>query len=746
LTPGRRAWLVWCAGLVCALAIPVSASAQQARCTEADTTIRRLAFTGNSAFTDAELERAVVTTPSSWWRRGLNVPLGTRRCLDGDELPKDRLRLMLYYRTRGYPDAAVVVRTRQVRARTADVVFEITEGEPLILRELTVAGLEGVAHSGDLTRRLPIRAGEPLDRIRLEAARDTILRRLRNAGYPHADAQHVLVEDPVQRTAVDTIVVRPGTFTRVGRVVVESTPLAGREQQISDADVQRIAGVREGDVYREQQLLDAQRALYLTDAYRQVSVRVDTATSVDSAAVVTLLVTEDAMRAARLGGGYGTLDCFRATGELTHYNFGAGARRLEVTSRVSKIGIGEPLGGAAGLCPQARDDPYSRRLNYYTGATLRQPGLFGAGTVPTLTVFSARTSEFKAFLRTTSIGGIASLETRRTRTIPVTVAYQLDFGRTEAQPALFCAVFNRCEREERERLQTTQRMGTLSITASQNTADNALNPVRGGTWRVEARHASPVTFADSGLQFSKVVGDVARYWRFGGGIFAVRLRAGSVFSPSFGEARTFVPPEERLFAGGPTTVRGFPQNELGSAIYVAAQFDTVFTGSDTLFRISDTTGAYLRTVPVGGNSLFVANFEWRVRSPVLSDLLQLTLFTDVGDVWNRGTSDVFSDMRLKTTPGIQFGGTSPVGLIRMVVGYNPYSRPRGPIYYEQTAAEGGGLPCVSPLNLLRVRTRDTESGSALVQEEGRCPATFFPAQRGSFRDRLTLSFAIGQAF
>jgi outer membrane protein insertion porin family len=746
LTNRRRAGLAWCAGLVCALAFPLSASAQQARCTEADTTIRRLVFSGNVAFADAELQRAVVTTPSSWWRRGPSVPLGTRRCLDGDELPKDRLRLMLYYRTRGYPDAAVVARTREVNPRTVDVVFQISEGEPVILRELTVTGLENVTRAGDVVRRLPIRPGEPLDRVRLEAARDTILRRLRNAGYPHADAQHVLVEDQDSRTAVDTIVVRPGAFTRIGRVVVESAPLPGREQQISDRDVQRIAGVREGDIYREQQLLDAQRALYLTDAYRQVSVRVDTAASLDSAAVVTLLVSEDAMRAARLGGGYGTLDCFRATGEFTHYNLGTGARRLEVTSRVSKIGIGEPLGGAAQLCPQAKDDPYSRRLNYYTGATLRQPGLFGAGTVPTLTVFSARTSEFKAFLRTTSIGGIASLETRRTRTIPVTVAYQLDFGRTEAQPALFCAVFNRCDREERQRLQTTQRLGTLSVTASQNTADNALNPIRGGTWRVEARHASPATFADSGLQFSKVLGDFARYWRFAGGVFAVRLRAGGVFSPSFGEARAFIPPEERLFAGGPTTVRGFPQNELGSAIYVAAQFDTVFTGSDTLFRVADTARTYLRTVPVGGNSLVVANFEWRLRSPVLSDLLQLTLFTDVGDVWNRGTSDVFRDMRLKTTPGIQLGGTSPVGLIRMVIGYNPYARPRGPIYHEQTAAEGGGLPCVSPFNMLRVSSRETETGTVLVQEEGRCPATFLPGQRRDFRDRLTFSFAIGQAF
>jgi outer membrane protein assembly factor BamA len=743
----RRAWLAHVASLLAVLAVPVSPLRAQAfTCDEGDTAVRRVVFSGNSAFSAAELARAIVTTPSAWSRRTLRLPFGTRRCLDPDELPKDRLRLVLFYRTRGYPDVDVAVATRPVRQSIADVEFRIEEGDPVILTDLVVTGIDALPRRADLTRRLPIRAGEPLDRIRLDAARDTLLRRLRNSGYPHAEARHVLAENVDARTAVDTIVVVTGAFTRVRDVAVQVTPRPGRSQQISDRDVRRIAGVRPGDVYREQQLLDAQRALYLTDAYRQVSVRVDTATGSDSAAVVTLVVAEDAMRAARVGGGYGTLDCFRATGELTDYNFGAGGRRLEITTRMSKIGIGRPLGGAGQLCPQARDDPYSDRLNYYTGVTLRQPGLFGRRTLPTLTVFSARTSEFKAYLRTTTIGGIASVETRRSRNVPVTAAYQLDFGRTEAQPALFCAVFNRCDREERERLQTTQRLGTVSLSAARNSADDALFPRRGGTWRVEARHASRVTLSDSGLGFSKIVGDVARYWPFGAGVLAVRLRAGSVFSPRFGAARAFIPPEERLFAGGPTTVRGFPQNELGSAIYIAAQFDTVLSGPDTLFRIADSSRTYLRAVPVGGNSLVVANFEWRVRSPVLSDLLQLTLFTDVGDVWNRGSSDVLRNLRLKTTPGLQLGGISPVGLIRMVVGYNPYDRPRGPIYFEQSAAEGGGLPCVSPDNLLPVRGRETETGTVLVQQEGRCPSTFVPESARSFRGRLTFSFAIGQAF
>lgn len=743
---GRRAWLAHVASLLVALAVPSVGQGQSTRCDPGEVEVRRLLFRGNAAFPDAELARTIVTTRSSWGRRVSPIRFGTRRCLDRDELVRDRLRLIVYYRARGYPDVSVEAVTEQDRPGAARVEFRISEGQPIILRELTVTGLETVPRRADLIRGLPIRAGDPLDRPRLEAARDTLLRRLRNSGYPRAQANHVTVEDRATRSAWDTLVVTVGPMTRIGEIQVQASPLAGRKQQISDRTVRRIAGVREGDLYREGRLLDAQRSLYLTDAYRQVAVRVDTTMSADSVAALTLVVAEDAMRSAEVGGGYGTLDCFRATGGLTNYNFMQGARRLELRARVSKIGVGKPLGGAEGLCPQARHDPYSSRLNYYAGATIRQPALFRSRAIPSLTVFSSRTSEFKAFLRTTNIGGIATIDARRFRRAPVTFAYQLDYGRTEAQPALFCAVFNRCEREERERLQATQRLGTVSVIAGRTFADDPLFPRKGGTWRLEGRHASRATLADSGLAFNKVLGDFARYWPFGSSVIAVRLRAGGVFSGGFGGVRNFIPPEERLFAGGPTTVRGFPQNELGSAIYVASRFDTVVVNADTLFTTVPGVAEYRRAVPVGGNTMLVGNLELRMRSPLLPNIFQLTLFTDAGDVWNRGSSDVFRGMRVKTTPGVQLGGVTPLGLIRVVVGYNPYNRERGPIYYEQTAAEGGGLPCVSPGNALPVRTRETEVGLVLTQAEGRCPATFIPSAARSFGGRLNFSFALGQAF
>jgi outer membrane protein insertion porin family len=737
-----------------------TASAQDVTCDRGDLEVRGLKFTGNTAFTSAELAKIIVTTPSAWARRFLHLPFTVRRCLDRTELPRDRARLIIFYRKRGYPDVAVDTAVQSVGPGGVEVQFRIHEGLPTTLQSLVITGLDSIADRRGITRDLPIRAGQRFDRVSIEAARDTIGRRLRNNGYPRAAVTNSFAVDSSRLTAVDTISVAAGPFTRIGSLSIRVVPFQGKKQQISDAVVRRIVGLDSGRVYREDDLLNAQRTLYQTEAYQHVSVLPDTTSDVrDSTIAIKALLAENTTKSARLGAGYGTLDCFRVTGELSNYNFLRGARRLDLTARVSKIGIGEPLSGAKDLCPQAKADPFSAKLNYYAGATLRQPVFFGLRAVPTITVFSERVSEYNAYLRTTAIGGIASVDWRRFRRTPVTFAYSMDLGRTEAQPALFCAVFNICDREDRRRVQETQRLAVLSAIVSHDNSNSVFSPTAGSQWRVEARHASPVTLSDSSLRFSKLLAERSQYWGISeGAVIAFRVRGGVVFGRSFSANTGFIPPQERLYAGGPTTVRGFSQNELGSAIYLARSYEVVYPKapftSDTLFSVPAADRSFRRSVPVGGNSLLVSNLELRLKSPFLADVLQWTLFTDAGDVWNRGQQGGFQNFRVKITPGIQLTALSPVGPVRLVMGYNPYDRPAGPIYYEVPRVTGssdvlgadvGSLPCVSPGNTLAVRRPDPAS-NVLVQSEGRCPATFLPSGSSSFRSRLTFGLAIGQAF
>lgn len=732
---------------VSAIALPGRAGAQDLHCDPGDVEVRGLDFVGNHAFTDAELANVIVTTPSSWARRYFNFPFSARRCLDRPEFANDRLRLLLYYRRRGFPSVTVDTALTPEGSGGVRARFTIREGAPTRLATLVITGLDSVPRTGEVTNDLPIRAGDRFDRTQVDAAIDLIARRLRNAGYPAVAMRNVYGLTADGATAYDSILVTPGARTRFGGVRFAVTPAPHKKQHVPDRMVKRIVGIDSGALFREQAIIDAQRALYETDAYTHVAIALDSAhgyrVGADSIAPVDISLAENSMHAARLGGGYGTLDCFRATGEFDDYNFLKGARHLTVQARVSKIGVGKPLDGAANLCPQAKRDPYSTRLNYYLGTTLRQPVFFGLRTVPTLTAYTSRVSEYNAYVRTTTIGGIASVQYQRWARTPVTIGYTMDFGRTEAQPALFCAVFNLCTAEDRQRIQQNQRLAVLSALVVHDATNNALAPTNGSVARFEVRHSSPFVFSESGLQFNTAITDLSQYVSVGGGnVLALHVRGGAVFGRNFGTA-SFIPPQERMYAGGPNSVRGFAQNELGAVTYIAPGYDTVTTDTATFFRFRNASAKPRRLVPVGGNTLAVANVELRLRSPVFPDVLQFGVFTDAGDVWNRGASSTFGSVRIKVTPGVQVAALTPVGPARIVIGYNPYQQPAGPIYFENSARVGGALPCVTPTNTIPVTT---DSTGTLVQGKGACDAGYTPPRNRSFRSRLTFGLAIGQAF
>jgi outer membrane protein insertion porin family/translocation and assembly module TamA len=279
--------------------------------------------------------------------------------------------------------------------------------------------------------------------------------------------------------------------------------------------------------------------------------------------------------------------------------------------------------------------------------------------------------------------------------------------------------------------------------------------------RFEVRLASPAIGSDPTLQFNRLLGDVSFYRVvFDGGILALRLRAGTVIGTrlALSSGKTnFIPLQERMYAGGPTTVRGYRQNELGSALYVPSSLAPApvkVTDSTSYWRVSpDSTGE--RVVPSGGDNVALANLELRLRSFFLPEQVQFALFVDAGEVWNRKQAELGGFGTLKVTPGVGVRVNSLIGPVRVDIGYNPYPRPAGPAFFTPDASKYDSsfpinLICVSPGNTLLVHNARPQSGGKKdippTQDAGDCPRTYQPTRRASFLGRLTFNFSIGQAF
>ncbi len=736
-----------------AVTVALPASAQDVSCDRGDREVRALRFSGNREFTPLALAATVATVPSTY--AGLPV-VGERKCLDPVEFARDVQRLTTLYRRRGFPDVKVdtVVTTR--RPGVIEVTFAITEGEPMRVTAFALRGADRDPDVGEASRDFPLRVGGVFDRGALEVGRDTLVRRLRNKGWPQAEALLAYTTDIPKHTADVEVTVVPGTRARLGRITL-NVDTTGGPRRMSDLNIRRTLALQSGDWFSARAIIDAQRNLYQTDAFQRVDLQPDTLQPPGDS-IVNLVATliEGDRWALRGGLGWATLDCFRMQGALTDRDFLPYAQRLELTGRISKIGIGAPLDGAQNLCQgQANSDPYSRTLNYYTAMTVSQPVRAGQTRIPTLTVFSSTLSEYKAFLRRTPIGGALSITDPFQSRLPSTLSYSIELGRTEAEPAFFCAVFNACDAEARGFLQRNNRLAALEYSVSRSRVNDPLRPSSGTSVRMTLRHASTLIGSDDSQQFNRGTGDFTWYRSLrGGSTLTAHVRGGLVYGGGTSlSLQRFIPPQERLYAGGPTTVRGFRQNELGPAVYIVDKYRAVVESGRTVYR-ADSGSVAERVVPTGGNTLIVGNLEWQVPSPVAPRLLQLAMFADGGRLWNRGsgsgsgsTAQSLADEgpAVKITPGMGVRIVSPFGAIRIDLGYNPYRLPAGAAYYNAPLQAGiAPLYCVSPGNALTVTT--SSGGAPPAQETGACPSSFRPMRSIGFLSRLNPSIWIGQAF
>ena len=159
-------------------------------------------------------------------------------------------------------------------------------------------------------------------------------------------------------------------------------------------------------------------------------------------------------------------------------------------------------------------------------------------------------------------------------------------------------------------------------------------------------------------------------------IWSSSLRVGAAWR---GQSEA-VPLQERYFAGGDSTVRGFRQDRLGfvktDKIFRREMQDTDNDGTpDTQVRIPiivDTGTLEHETLrPLGGESLVIVNNELRRK---LYGGLSATMFLDVGNTYPRVT-DVFSGhMRYAGGLGLRFD--TPVGPLRLEYG-RKLNRERG---------------------------------------------------------------------
>lgn len=635
-----------------------------------------------------------------------------------DLLEQDRNTTASRLRDAGYRRATVDLRRGvSIDGENLIITFVVDEGPVTKLSDIEITGnqifdlekIRGVMQSQVNTNFSSSRAQTDAERIATFYA---------NQGYIDTKVETTLVELPKeseQERVKMAYGITEGSRTEVNRIFV-----AGIVRTKPQAILSAIP-LKEKKVLRADDLTASESILYGTDAFSQVGIRTEVASTSDTTKKndnVIITVTEAKPHILGYGFGYSTDTGPLGTFDIRHNNmFGMlrqGTIRLRASQRqqLAQIEYTDPRFRVPAL-NQLTPLTFSLQYQRDTSVTRFFRSSIDRGDNGIVQRLDSEGNPIDSF------GNRVDSPSINRFTFSATTQHA--FGRKEKPNS---RLFLRYSYEDVRlfnieslliadvlRPDTKVRLSRFGATFVRDTRDSPIDTSRGEFLTLD--YAIAVSALGGNISFQKFEGTYRRYFKlgtgdrgFGGTILAggVSLGLSSIFNPTDRDGNGVIddvdktlPISERFFSGGSTTLRGFGFEEAGPHIIVP---------QGTFFN-SNGESVFLppNSVPIGGNALAVVNLEARV--PIVGGFSLIpfydggNVFRQVGDIFQRGTPEG-EDPNLRAhwtnTVGLGLSFKTPVGPLSVDYGFllNPPA-------FQVLPGEGGPATLRLPQSQIHIR-------------------------------------------
>jgi outer membrane protein insertion porin family len=588
------------------------------------TRLARLEITGHSTFSTRELKQVLRLRESDW-----RQPLSSASYRP--ELVDMQLRqLRGWYRVRGFHQVAVQLDSVSVAADQGDILYiSIDEGPRTMIDEVVFVGAAPLGE-GELRRVMGLVEGQPSPPDINGLGEDIYRMRRLYWGRAHLAAtitpelQIVPTATPARRSARVVYTIEPGPVYTVSRVDVLGE-LTTREELIT-----REVRLRPGELFLWDDVDQTRQRLLQTALFRDVSlVAADWDTAAHQAALL-IRVTERKPAFYELGMGFGSRERIRVLAAWGHNNLWGTGRRIQLRMRgfwnVEEI-IGNPRSFIDG------------DLNYRADLFYSNPHLLGRSYPLEVNIFSKRETRGESGLIQTVTGLLVGTQRRD----DVSWTNRLDLSLRAIDPEIHPLAPPDLQADfEAAGITATQTRSLIHSLFFEGRND-VFNPGRGYYFTSQLELAGGLIGGDN--SFLKWSGSLQNYRRLLGGVLATRLRLGAV--RPYGGSRELgsdgVPYDDRFFAGGAFSVRGYRENSLGPQI----------TDRDELAEIGWASDVPLPDDPArGGNYQLITNIEWRFPLPLLERWnLSSVIFLDGGNTWEDLEDILIKGFRWRSYPG-----------------------------------------------------------------------------------------------
>lgn len=581
-------------------------------------TVRSVSFHGVRAVERGLLEAAVRT------RRG--------EPLDTAAVRADEGRIEAVYGAWGFPSADAVWEVRERGGRPA-VVFRVAEGEPLRVRSLVVRGVDTLAPPLRLPV-LPLRPGEPYALPLLEATQRVIAGELAERGYAFAQVDAA----GGAAGAGDVVLeVAPGPVAVFGAVEVRA------EAPLTEADVRARLAYRPGERFSTGALERTRERLFALPVVDSAQVEFAPAPAGGGVVATRVTVGTGRVRAAQGNGGISSTRCLQAAAWWGSRYFLGAPRTFTLTVGTANL-LREQLDDS--LCRAGADDEEGAFTDpdYLLRGELRQP-LGPAGWL-LLDAGVRRETEAGAYVRR-GVDARLGVVRELARGLQGMLAYAPERADNPAGALFFCGVYGACSAAEGAELTDAATLAPLEASLAWSSAGARAavpGPRTGPAW---LRRFQPDRAATARVVLAAAGGPTGSEYDFARALLegsATRFVGSRVELGARGRAAVLLggdgplPPQVRLFGGGPAGTRGAAANLLGPRFLLlrADSAAPACAGTPGGCAGLEVDPERVRVRATGGDALLEAGVEGRVW---VAAWAQLAAFLDYGTVWSGAGDD-----------------------------------------------------------------------------------------------------------
>jgi len=550
------------------------------------------------------------------------------------------------YQNTGYEEVKVTPKTVK-QGHKLQISFTIAEGPRTTVASITVVGNTTISYQ-ELSKGqgFQLHSGDPFSPGKLNSDRNQIIATYLDHGYPRVEVKTQLRRVPNEQHRLDvTYTITENQLVRIRNVLYEG------QNQTRICLLRRTSGLKPETRLNQRQLLQSETRLYNLGIFDWASVELKE--DVDGKTEDDTMVRVHEAKRNQINYGFG-FEVERRGGSVPSGTVAVpGLPPISVGNHEVASSQGtyaSPRGSIEfvrrnmrGLGETASFSALGSRLDQRVLASYAAPHLMGTKWSGLASLSWERTTEnplFGAELATAAV----QLERILNRKTNTSLQLRYDFNHTSLSELLVPELVLPQDRNVK--------LSTVSGAFIRDTRDHPLDAHKGSFTTLNLG-ITPTAFGSS-ANFVRLLTQYATYKPIHGVVWANSIRLG--FAKAF--SNSFVPTSELFFAGGGTTLRGFPIYEAGPQRIVP--FCNVLTG---------TTGCVNISVPVGGRQLFIFNSEIRFPLKWIMRPLGGVLFYDGGNVYNAINFSQFVN-NYTNTIGVGLRYSTPIGPIRIDVGRN----------------------------------------------------------------------------